>query len=121
MRQQTNSVPSKREKWLGSVVTKYGDITELLRKTKGCTLISVGMKTEWTNTWERHRVALGVSQRDPQSTVDKGEESAQSQAHLDKAKVELESLSSSTEAFNTLIKSLDPDRKPTPKAKSKPT
>ena len=32
-----NSVPSKCEKWLGSVVTNFGDITELLRKTKGCT------------------------------------------------------------------------------------
>ena len=66
-------------------------------------------------------MALGVSQRDLQSIVDKGEESAQAQANLDKAKVEVESLSRSTKAFNTLIKSLDPDRKPTPKAKSKPT
>ena len=79
------------------------------------------MKTEWKHIWERHRVALGVSQRDLQSVVDKGGESAQAHAHLDKAKVEVESLSRSTKAFGTLIKSLDPDRKPTPNAKSKPT
>ena len=99
------------------MVTKSGDITELLRKTKGCTLISVGMKTEWKKTREKHRVALGYSQRDLQSIVDKGEESAQAQAHLDKAKVEAESLSRSTRAFNTLIKRLDPDGK----CKGKPT
>ena len=79
------------------------------------------MKTEWKKTWERHRVALGVSQRDLQSVVDKGDESEKAQAHLDKAKVEVESLSRSTKAFGMLTKSLDPDRKPTTKAKSKPT
>ena len=108
------------KKWLGSVVTKFGDITELLRKAKGCTFIPVGMKTEWKQLG-RGTVWRSVLASETCRASWTKVKSAQAQAHLDKAKVEVESLSRSTKASTRLIKSLDPDRKPTPKAKSKPT